>query len=158
MSADTHRTILIKLDTVRHFTTFGPDEIRARADGDSLFGGYVWVWNVAEDLNGENRDLRFWAREIVAPETVKGWSLDRVLKSILPARRSQFPSGEVCNALLSISRPSLMRLRPQLNGTLAANSSFFPREGLEQFLRTRWLGAGARPPLRTATISERSAA
>lgn len=141
MTAESHRTILIKVDTVKHFTGLSADAIYERADGDSIFGGYAWVWNVAVDPAGEQRDLRFWAREIVAPETVRGWDLERVIKSILPVKRSQYPAGEVYTTLLSISRPSLMRLREELNGALGANSSFFPREGLEKFLRSRWLGA-----------------
>jgi hypothetical protein len=141
MNTENHRTLLIKADTVRHFTRLGLNEIRERADGDSLFGGFIWVWNVAADPDGEMRDLRFWAREIVAPETVKGWSLDRVIKSILPTKRSQYAAGEVRDTVLGLSGQALMRLRSELNGQLAANSSFFPREGIENFLRDRWLGA-----------------
>lgn len=151
MNSENHRTILVKTDTVRHFTGLSADAIYERADGNSLFGGYTWVWNVAADPSGEIRDLRFWAREIVAPETVKGWNLDRVIKAILPPKRSQYPAGEIYTTLLSVSRPSLMKLRSELNGQLAANSSFFPREGLEQFLRNRWLGADR------ATVARRAA-
>jgi len=135
------RTLLVKVDTVRHFTGLSADAIYERADGDSLFGGYVWVWNVAADPAADQRDLRFWAREVVAPETVKDWTLDRVIKSLLPPKRSQYPAGEIYTTLLSISRQSLMRLRGELNGQLAVGSSFFPREGLETFLRKRWLGS-----------------
>lgn len=149
MNADNQCTILVKADTVRHFTRLGLSEIRDRADGDSLFGGFVWVWNVAADPSGENRDLRFWAREVVARETIRGWDLDRVIKSILPLKRSQYPAGEVRDTVLGLSGQSLMRLRPELNGQLAANSSFFPREGLEKFLRSRWLGC-QRPERRAA--------
>lgn len=141
MNTATQRTILIKADTVRHFTRFSLNEIRDRADGD-LFGGYVWVWNVAVDPSDEaRRDLRFWAREVVAPETVRGWDLDRVLKCILPLRRANYPAGEVRDVVLGLSGQALMRLRSELNGQLAANSSFYTRAGLEKFLRARWVGS-----------------
>jgi hypothetical protein len=135
------RTVLIKVDVVKHLTNLSIDEIYSRAGGGSLFGGFTWVWNVAVDPEGEIRDLRFWAREIIMPETTRRLSLDQVIKSILPAKRTQYPSGEVCETVLSIRRPTLKELRRELNGQLAANSSFFPREGLEKFLRRRWLNA-----------------
>lgn len=133
------RTVLVKIDSVMDLTGEDADRVYERADCDSIFGSLLWVWNVAANPNGEIRDLRFWAREVVAPETTARLTLDQVTKMILPSERKQFHSGEVC-FLLRLRRPSLKELRVELNGQLAANSSFFPREGLEKFLRTRWLG------------------
>lgn len=159
MNPDFQRTVLIKVDTVMHLTGLSADAIYERAVGNSLLGEFAWVWNVAADPAGKIRDLRFWAREIVAPETTKRLSLDRVMKLLLPPKRVQYHSGEVCNTLLSIRRPTLQQLREELNGKLAAHSSFFPREGLEQFLRTRWLGALAGgDDLRRPTVEQRRAA
>jgi hypothetical protein len=61
-----------------------------------------------------------------------------VLREIL-GLRSHFRSGELC-MLLSISRPTLKRLRRQLGGRLQRRGSSwtsFERAGVEEFLRER---------------------
>jgi hypothetical protein len=135
------RTILATVGAAQFCSGLHRDVLNGVVDGPALFDNYKWVWNVAADPEGEIKCLRFWSRELIAPQTVKGWNLDRVIKSILPPGRKQYHSGYVETTLLSISGPLLMDLRPQLNGQLAANSSFFTRQGLEKFLRARWLGA-----------------
>jgi hypothetical protein len=135
------RSTLIKVDSVAYLTGKTVDAIFRAVDGPELFeSGLRWVFNVAADPNGQVRDLRFWTREVIAPETTEKFSLDQVVKMLLPPARKEYPSGEVCE-LLQIRRRSLADLREQLNGRLAANCSFFPRAGLEQFLRRRWLGS-----------------
>jgi len=135
------RTILTSVGAAQWASGLHRDVIHERATGSSLFDGYRWVWNIAPDREGELPLLRFWTREIIAPETTRRLSLDQVIKSILPTKRLTYHTGEVETTILSISGQTLMRLREELNGKLATNSSFFPREGLEKFLRTRWLGA-----------------
>lgn len=137
------RTILAPIEVLRWKTSLRAETISDQAyGGKDLFDpGFRWVWNVAANPNGEIRELRFWTREIIAPETTVDLSLDNVINSILPPIRKQYPAGEVANTIFCIGRDLLASLRVELNGKLAANSSFFPREGLERFLRTRWLGA-----------------
>lgn len=136
------RTVLTGLQSLRWYSGLDVDEIDSRAKGTSLLGGFKWVWDVsAEFPDNKNQCLRFWSREIIFPESTRRLTLDHVIKMILPPSRKTYHTGEVENTLFNISGPLLMRLRPEMNGILGANSSFFPREGLEQFLRHRWLGA-----------------
>lgn len=135
------RTILATIGAAQFCTGLHRDVLNRAKDGPALFDNYKWVWNVAENLGGEIECLRFWSRELIAPESVRNWSLDRVIKFILPPNRQQYHTGYVETTLLSISGELLRGLRVELNGKLGANSSFFPREGLERFLRNRWLGA-----------------
>lgn len=138
------RTILVKIDSVMDLTGESADTIINQVQDDLYAGRYKWVWNLSE-TNGDVLDRRFWVREILDASTgyalgTNRLKLDQVIAMILPPNRKNYLSGEVC-FLLRIRRPKLKALREELNGKLSANSSFFPREGLEQFLRTRWLGA-----------------
>lgn len=134
-------SILAPVEVLRWQGRFSADSIyeRSGVDTDMFKNCYKWVWNVAADPNGEITEFRFWTREILTPEATRGLSLDQVIHSILPMNRTQYHSGEVANAILCVSRDLLASLREELNGKLGANSSFFPRDGLERFLRNRWL-------------------
>lgn len=134
-----HRAVLIKIDSVMDLTGRCADEIYELVDGPSLLApGFRFVFNVATEPNGI-RDLRFWTREVIAPEQTAKISFDRAISIILPEKRSQYPAGEVAH-LLHVRRPTLMRLRAQLAGRLESTGSFFPRSGLESFLRSRCVG------------------
>ncbi|MDE2104750.1 MAG: hypothetical protein KGL39_46365 [Patescibacteria group bacterium] len=138
---------LVGLHAVRALTGWRRDEIFDRVDGGSLLHpALVWVFNLAADVNGERRDLRFWAREVEGhigcPQKRYSFiELDAVIRRILPERRQRFHSGEVI-ALFALSRPELVALRGALGGEMAGpRSCFFERAALASFLTHRWLGA-----------------
>jgi hypothetical protein len=132
---------LADIKGVRLLTRKSADAIYAMSDGGDLVeGSYQWVWNVATDPAGIIRDLRWWIGEALAPKRQADLTLPQVINFILPANRREFPSGEV-QALLLVSRPTLMELRAELLGDLRAGGSFYPRPGLVKFFTTRWLGA-----------------
>lgn len=132
---------LADIKGVRLLTRKSADAIYAMSDGGDLVEGhYQWVWNVATDARGEIRDLRWWIGEVLAPQRQAALTLDRVINFLLPQQRREFPAGEV-QALLLVSRPTLMELRAELLGDLRQGGSFYPRAALVTFFQRRWLGA-----------------
>ena len=129
------RTVLMKVDFVMDVRGVSADVAYDMADG-----GLQWVWNVSVDPAGKIRDLRFWSREVITPETTRNMNLATVLALILGERKN-FQAGEVCQ-LLRVRRPTLINLRDQLCGHLGAHSTVFPHAGLHEFLTARWLGCG----------------
>ncbi|HEY5044156.1 MAG TPA: hypothetical protein VIK53_19470 [Verrucomicrobiae bacterium] len=153
MTAPAHhlRMPLIQTETVRDLTGLRADEIRDLVTGGTLtHRGLAWVWDFSAQFPGnQNRDLRFWRDEALAhcsPDSTKqnrfgnyqiGWVIDRVL----PRSRANFHSGELL-AMFALERPSLLRLRDEMNGRLAgARNALFPRASVAAFLERRWLGA-----------------
>ena len=135
---------LADIKGVRLLTRKSDDAIYAMTDGGDLVeGSYQWVWNLAVNPAGEIQDLRWWIGEVLADGHLKKrqatLTLSEVIDFILPRSRREFPAGEV-RALLLVSRPTLMELRPELWGGLRHGGSFYPRAGLVKFLQTRWLG------------------
>jgi hypothetical protein len=129
------RTVLVPVDSVMDARGVSADKVFEMADGDGL----QWVWNVAVNPKAKIRALRFWAREIAAPETTRDMRLDQVISLILGDRKN-FHSGDVCH-LLRVRRPTLLALRRQLGGKLQRRGgAIFPRAGIQNFLQTRWLG------------------
>ena len=141
MSTLHQRAVLIERATVCHLTGLRRDEVYERVDGASLLhGAFVWVWNFASAADGIKRDLRFWAREIVAPETVKGLKLAQVVDMVLPKARKHFHAGELAH-WFSLSRPGLKALREDLGGHKeSVITTFYDRAGVADFLRRRWCG------------------
>ena len=140
------RTVLVKVDSVMDVRGVSADVVYDWADGAAgsiSEEGLVWVWNVAVDPAGEKRDLRFWFREVIAPETTKKLDLDEVIALVLGDRKN-FHAGEVCH-LLRVRRPTLIELRGELNGRLKSSGAFFPRRALRDFLHARWLGNTSHP-------------
>jgi hypothetical protein len=130
------RTVLVKVDSVMDTRGVSADKIFEMADGDGL----QWVWNVAVNPKSKIRDLRFWAREVIAPEMTRGLSLEQVIAFILGDRKI-FHAGDVCQ-LLRVRRPTLRSLRKMLGGKLQSRGgALFPRAGLFEFLKLRWIGA-----------------
>ena len=135
------RAVLVTVSGVRALKGWTYDNIFCRVDGGDLLNkGLAWVWNFAADANGDMRELRFWRFELERPEKTGYLELEWVIARILPEKRKNFHAGEVVE-MFTLTRPTLMKLRPQMGGQLAANSSFFSRDGLARFLRERWLGA-----------------
>jgi hypothetical protein len=136
------RADLVTVSTVQAISGLRYDLVRRLVDGGDMFHrGFVWVWNFAVREDGE-RDLRFWTREIIAPETCESLRLADVVSIILPESRVQFPAGEVTR-MFSLTHTALMRLRERMGGRLQTSGSFYPRYALDNFLRTRWVGAQA---------------
>lgn len=147
---------LADIKGVRLLTRKSADAIYAMADGGDLVeGSYQWTWNVATDARGEIRDLRWWIGEVLAPQRQADLTLAQVINFLVPPQRREFPAGEV-QALLLVSRPTLMELRAELLGDLRAGGSFYPRAGLVKFFQNRWLGRLAvRPSLAAGGGSNR---
>ena len=144
------RTPLAKIDSVALLTGKTIGAIYAMADGGDLVDGrYQWVWNVSA-VNGNIRDLRWWIGEVLVAneedrKRKERLSLAQVIDFIVPPKRREFPAGEVCQ-LLQIRPITLSELRGELNGALRANSGFYPRSGLVEFLKNRWLGCESHLP------------
>lgn len=139
------RADLVTTSAVQGFSGLQYDQVRELVDGGDFFHrGFEWVWNFATEPDGE-RDLRFWAREVFAPETCRELGLGDVLAIILPPTRKTFQAGEVMR-MFTLNRTSLMRLRGQLGGRLETSGSFYTRDSLEHFLRTRWIGVHVPSP------------
>jgi hypothetical protein len=133
------RSVLTHIKGAMLVTGRTPEELREMTEGSLLDGTLIWVWNVAVDAAGKQRDLRFWLVELLSvnPQsaTRNPQSLDAVINKILPVKRQHFPPGEV-RSLLQIEWQTLARLRPELN----APRGMISREALAGFLRRRWLG------------------
>ena len=121
-------------------TTLRPDQVYALADGaDLLQPGFLWVWDLSVDRNIK-RELLYWLPELEAREMFAKANLETIIELILPKTRTQFHSGELLR-MFFISRPTLIKLRSELHGTLTGSRNcFFPRVAVAEFLRRRWLG------------------
>lgn len=135
------RSVLVKADVVMSVLGLRADEVYERVDGGSLLHpGFLWVWDVAVGRKTK-RDLRFFAREIIAPESTAKLELSAVLDIILPPKRGSYHSGDLLR-MLQIRRPTLADLRDELNGELAgARNCIFPAVAVRDFLTRRWQGA-----------------
>ena len=133
------RAALIPIAAVRATWSLSYEKIRALVVGGELFHpGFQWVWNFAARPDGE-RDLRFWRDEVDDVRAVSKLGLGEVIARILPLNRKNFHAGEVAE-LFMLTPTGLMRLRGQMGGRLETSGSFFTRDGLEHWLRTRWIG------------------
>lgn len=131
------RVPLVKMDTV--IAACG--EIADIIHGHVEKGRLRWVFNVATNPSGI-RDLRFWNREVSAFSSSQRSELaalrEATVQSVVDRILGVTPrltSGQVC-LLLGIRRPTLMDLRQELQGD---GREFFPRRGLERFLKRRLL-------------------
>lgn len=135
------RTVLVDVNTVR--ATRG-------VDAETIFtqtqkGKLIWVFDVATRLANRSvedavAELRFWAKEIIAPETVAKIQIKQVLNQIIPLKRDWFHGTEVAHLLL-VSRPTVMRLRQELGGEIVRGSIRVKRAGLVRFFEQRWIGS-----------------
>jgi hypothetical protein len=131
---------LLKIDAAAYLRRTTVDNLFKLSEGGTLIDhGLEWVFNVATNANGVERDLRFWSQEIEAPETTDKSSLAGMLAVLLP-RKLNFASQEV-TSLLQIRRSHLMQLR---RVRALPPGKFTSRAALENFLQSRWLGAESR--------------
>ena len=71
------RTVLIPLAAMRIVTGDDAESTVALIQA----GAIRWVFDIG--LGQRRQELRFWTREAIAPQTVAGWNLDQVIKSII---------------------------------------------------------------------------
>jgi hypothetical protein len=134
MSVST-RAVLVNIEAVRSVFGVAAETVLDRVDDATREDHLRWVFNLSAG-DGYRRELRFWVREIIAPETCTRLGLGKVVDIIL-GKREQFRRGEleiewVCNhktisALLSTK-------------ALCLHGTTVPRHALDNFLRTRWIG------------------
>jgi len=137
---------LVKLDVAAARLGWSAVKLLSLADeGTLLEPGFIWVWNLANNLQGDRRDLRFWWDEVVARDEGgdvgegHDLSLDQVIEKILPIRRTTFHAGEV-DSMFQIRHRTRLDYGLELNGGLVKGRTLYPRETLAAFLRRRWLG------------------
>jgi hypothetical protein len=150
------RIILASADAVATHRGVSLEAIYDQVDGGFGDESFLWVFNIASDLNAK-RELRFWSREINAPESTRSLDLEDVIKAIVP-RRDALP-GQFCGMrnwevgdLLRVSRPMLLDLRVELEAVPHNGGIYVPRAALEKFFRRRWCYHNHNQPLQTKLI------
>lgn len=137
------RVILVHAEVVATWRGVSREMVYDLVDGGGdEMGSLLWVFNVCASL-GRERELRFWARELREPQAVKDFSLDEVIRQIVP-RREAVP-GQFCGLpnwqvrdLLRVSRRTLLDLRGELGTVQHQGGLYVPRATLENFFRRRW--------------------
>lgn len=136
---------LVKIDTAVAELCRTIDHVYDLVDGGRQGEpGLLWVWNVATDINGQIRSLRFWhpelkARASGAGEAFQKMQLAEVIARIIPPGRRFFQAGEL-DQMFQIRRPTRIGLQRQLNGRRGSAGYEYPRATVAAFLETRWLG------------------
>ena len=139
---------LVKIDVAAAHLGWSASKLFDLVDGGTLIDtGFVWVFNLANDLSGERRDLRWWWPEVearaVGNTKFYGYQIDWVIKRILPEKRVNFHADEV-DQLFQIRPRTRIDLHAELSGTQSAapgGRHFYARTDLADFLKRRWLGA-----------------
>jgi hypothetical protein len=138
-STFSRRIVLVPLHSVRAHFGCAAETVLRRVDDATRSDHLRWVFNVSA-ARGHRRELRFFARELVEPETCARFRLGEVVNLILGAkenfRRGELEISWVCNHM-TIS--ALLR-----NKALFLHGATIPRQVLASFLRVRWVG-GAQP-------------
>jgi len=137
---------LVKIDVAAADLGIGVRRIEQLVDGGTLLEkGLAWVFNLANDLNGDRRDLRFWRPEIIARS--KGndsrysfYQIGWVIGRILPEKRAHFHAGEV-DQIFQIRHNTRIDFGAELNGAMRQGRNFYERTTLAAFLERRWLGS-----------------
>ena len=131
------RTVLVTVDMVRAALGVDADSVQARVEA----GEYRWVWNVSAG-RGDVRELRFWAREIIAPETTKHLTVAMALNLILGLERLHWRGTEIAHLLL-VSRPQIFRLHEsgELPGEIVGRTLRVTRAAVVHFLTQRLVTA-----------------
>jgi hypothetical protein len=136
---------LVKVDVAADRLNWSAVEVLSLADeGTLLKPGFTWVWNLAQSLTGERRDLRFWAVEIraraLSGETFAEMELTQVISQILPLNRTNFHAGEV-DVMFQIRPRTRIDLHAELAGSLKSGRNQYHRDDLAAFLKRRWIHA-----------------
>ena len=127
------RTVLVTTEVVRAARGVDADTVSAQVDAGEL----RWVWDVSNG-EGDVRELRFWAREIIAPETVTDLTPAAVVGMVLGKDRARWRGVELAQLLL-VSRPHIFRLHEakELPGEIVGGTLYVARAAVEKFLMKR---------------------
>jgi hypothetical protein len=146
---------LVKIDVAAATLGWSAGKLFDLVDGGTLLErGFAWVFNLANDREGERRDLRFWLPEIsmrASLDTSKhrrfsNYELEWVINKILPATRKNFHAGEV-DELFQIRPRTRIDLHDEICGSLRtaigreSGRHFYSRDALAAFLTRRWIHA-----------------
>ncbi len=133
------RTVLVTTETARAALGVDAETLMTRVES----GGLRWVFDVSAvdggPRDGRLRELRFWVREIIAPETTRTLTPAQVVEQVVGTpSREHLRSGEVAHLLL-VSDPHVGRLwqRGMLPGVIAGRALKLRRDGLVKFLNER---------------------
>ena len=132
-----HRTVLVKIDMLRALWGVDSETISAKVDA----GEILWAWDVSAG-RGEVRELRFWVRELIAPETVR-LTPAQTIQSVLGEGRTRWRGVEIAQLLL-VSRPHIFKLHEsgELPGDIISGVLYVQREAVRAFLASRLIGNG----------------
>lgn len=97
------RTVFLPVDAVRAKYGCDAESVFAMVDNGEL----RWAFDVAVDL--KRRELRVWAREIIAPDSTRELNLDAVLNGILGETKAELRRGEIERQWI-LSAQHVMRL------------------------------------------------
>lgn len=130
------RTVLVTIDTLRAVQGVDAEAIWAGVDE----GRWHWVFDVAAHRRRNLRELRFWARELIAPADCARLTIDEALAGILGTGRNYLRGSEVAQLLL-VCRPTVFRLwqEGELRGAVAHRILKITRASLARFLQRRLL-------------------
>jgi hypothetical protein len=133
------RTVLVTMDMVRAALGLDADSVMARVEAGEL----RWVFDIA--TGSQISELRFWAKEIIAPEFCAGLTLAQAMKEILGSERARWRGTEIQHLLL-VSRPTVKKLHDdgRLPGDLVNGTFSFRRAAVESFLRAAIVGQSPR--------------
>jgi hypothetical protein len=137
---------LVKIDVAAADLGISVRRIEQLVDGGTKHEkGFLWIFNLANDLNSRCRDLRFWRPELLA--RVQGeadkhgrWEIAQVIASVLPVKREKFHGGEL-DQLFQIRPTTRIAYGAELNGKKVGDGNSYSRTMLAAFLERRWLGA-----------------
>ena len=128
--------ILMSVEGVRVFRPGDAESIFSMID-NALHPEHIrFAFNVGSGLPGAARELRCWTTEILAPQSVKHFTIDEALSAILGARET-FSRGFIeTQWIISAAHISNLVESRQLTET----GNRFVNATLKNFLRSRWEG------------------
>lgn len=140
------RTVLVDMATVRAHLGVDADTVAARIESGEL----RWVFDLALGLKppgpkGKKRELRFWSRELIAPETCPDNERD-ALAAILGNHSLGWRGTEIATLLL-VSRPTVRKMVAGnfLEGVVVKKTIRSTTEALANFLALRLVGKICEP-------------
>ena len=123
------RTVLVDLATVRAARGVDAESVLAAVDAGELRG----VFDVSASADGGIRELRFWMRGVIAPETVAGLGTEAIIQLVL-GDRATYRRGEL-EVQWVMSHVTVMRLIR--SGEFKLHGREVTTESLRKFLRSR---------------------
>ena len=129
------RTVLVSVEVARAVLGVDAETIYGQID----CGGIRWAWDIACQPR-EIREVRVWARELIAPDTAGELQRGAVIEAVIGTHKERLRAVEV-GQLLICSRPHIHKLvaTGDLAGPLAGGTQYIERESLAQFLNNRMM-------------------